>query len=125
MARPRLEDKQKNLSEARKLYTRTQVAKQLGIGSRNTLRAYEMMAIFCVQDYRESMRVDGRIKSRRPLTHYQVWVLGKIQKMYAAVPNGCEAYTEIRKFLKENPQLTCFEAYAEEMSSLLQNFAQT
>lgn len=123
MPRPRLEDKQKNLSEARKLYTRTQIAKQLNIGSRNTLRSYELMATLYVKDYQELMRVNGMIKCRRPLTHYQVWVLGKIQKMYNAVPNGCEAHGEIQKFLKENPHLTCSQAYVEEMSSLLQRSA--
>lgn len=124
MARPRLEDQQKNVSEARKLYTRTQIAKLLGIGSRNTLRSYEWLAFFCVKDYLALMRDEnGSVKRGKPLTHYQVWVLAKIQKMYNAVPNGCEARDEVYRFLKENPHLTHCEAYMEEMSSLIRKSA--
>lgn len=123
MARPRLEDKQKNVSEARRLYTRTEAIKLLGLGSRNTLRAYEWLAIFNVLDYRELMRVNGQIKRGRPLCHYQLWVLAKIQKMYNAVPNGCEAYTEVRQFLKDNPCLIDSQAYVQEMASLIRNSA--
>lgn len=124
MARPKLADKQKNVSETRKLYTRTQVAKLLGIGSRNTLRTYEWLCFFCVKDYLELMRDEnGSVKRGKPLTHYQVWVLAKIQKMYKAVPSGCEAYSEVKRFLKENPHLTSAESYMQEMASLIRKSA--
>jgi hypothetical protein len=124
MARPKLEDQQKNLSEARKLYTRTQIAKLLGIGSRNTLRAYEWLAFFCVKDYLSLMRDEsGSVKRGKPLTHYQVWVLAKIQKMHNAVPNGCEARDEVYRFLKENPHLASAESYMNEMASLIRSSA--
>lgn len=123
MARPRLEEQQKNLSETRKLYTRTQVAKLLGIGSRNTLRTYEWLALFAIEHYRELMRVDGQIKRGRPLCHYQVWCLAKIQKMFEAIPDGSQKYVEVRQFLRENPHLIDAQAYAEEMASLIRKSA--
>lgn len=115
MARPRLADKRKNLPPNRRLYTRTEIAKQLGV-SRTTLLAYEKVAIFHVSDYRDIIWEFPRLKRRQPLTHYQAWVLGKIYMMYSAFPNGTEAYSQVSRFLKENSLIASFESYCQELS---------
>lgn len=115
MARPRLADKQKDLPTSRRLYTKTEIAKSLGI-SRGTLLNYEMTAIFNIPDYRDINFKNMRLERRKPLTHYQVWCLGKIARMYAAFPVGTAATIEIARFLKENQLLTSFDSYCEELS---------
>ena len=115
MGRPKLSDKCKDLPPSRKLYTRTEIAKQLGV-SRTTLLSYEKVAIFNVSDYRDLIWEFPRLKRRQPLTHYQVWVLSKIYMMYSVFPNGTEAYSQVSRFLKENPLIASFESYCEEMS---------
>jgi hypothetical protein len=117
MARPRLADKEANQIE-RSLYTRVEAAQLIGV-HRDQLRNYEELAIFACKPFREMVRKDGVTETRKPLTAYQVWVLGKIRMMYRKIPRGCEGTSEITRFLKNNPHKLDQEAYRNELSQQL------
>lgn len=110
--RPRTEEKHPGL------YTRVKASEVINV-NRNTLREYEELAIFACVPYRESVQVDGRTQVRKPLTAYQVWVLGKIRMMYSRIPQGAEGTAEITRFLKNNPHKLNQEAWLNEISQPL------
>lgn len=121
MARPKLADKQANQLE-RDLYTRVEAAQLIGI-HRDRLSQYEQLALIACKPFREVVRKDGVTEARKPLTAYQVWVLGKIRMMFRKIPRGCEGQTEIARFLKNNPHKLSVEAYRDELSRQFQTGA--
>lgn len=114
MARPRLADKQANQIE-RTLYTNLEAAELIGISDR-TLRDYKKLAWQYIPDFRAINFINGRLQRRKPLTPYQVWVLGKIAVLFSRFHRGSASVDVVRRWLKNNHHFMSNEAYRNELS---------
>ena len=97
-------------TDRNQIFSRQEVARELGV-CRQTVSAYEQIAIFRVEHYRELMKQNGKIKPGKPLIPYQVWVLRKIKSLFDAFPSGSESTPWISEFLRKEPEILGYDAY--------------
>ena len=91
-------------------FFKSEAAKQLKVHA-NTITAWDTIAFFRIAHYRKCYEVTpGKFNRRQPLCKYQLWVLGRIKKLFKRLKSA----DRVRSYLSAYPQEFTFQAFEQE-----------